>query len=493
MKTIPRINFITIAVMFLFQPLIAQEKKQEDTLLEGMHSITSQEMFDYVKELASEKYQGRLTGTAGYDSAAAWLAGHFEKWGLKPFGEKNTYYQNFKVPYTSVLKEGRVSLHMNEGGDVIHKHYDYVNEYMPGSTSDSGEVTAEIVYAGYGITAPELGYDDYKDVDVEGKIILIEREVPLNHRKNPGEFKKWTPYSYHQYKLKNAVEHGAVGMLYNYGPLANPNNAFSEGYIYSHIGDSAVRDIFAGTGRTHDEVIKEIKENLKPRSFNTNKKVTIVNHTQHFANGRGSNVIGFIEGSDPELKEEAIVVSAHLDHLGYCHEMIPGANDNASGVAAIMGVARALKEHEVSLKRSVVFVAFGAEEQGILGSEIYVKNAPVSLEKTVGLLNLDGVGVGDKIGVTAGKNYPELFEVVQEANDEYVHRELNPNEYLNITRPRLDAVRFMSAGVPSLSFYAYGKKSVYHRPGDDVDLITPEIMEDMSQLLYISVIKLANR
>jgi hypothetical protein len=328
---------------------------------------------------------------------------------------------------------------------------------------------------------------------VEGKIVLMEREAPLNPGDDPGRFKKWEPYSRHQYKLKNAVRHGAAGMLYNYGPIVNPNNAYAPGFIYSHVGDTVVSDLFAGTGRTHRQVNESIKKELKPQSFSTGKVVTITNQTEHFPEGKGSNVLGFLEGSDPELKDEVILVGAHLDHLGRCWELIPGANDNASGVAVMMGVARALSEYGVRLKRSVMFLAFGAEEQGIVGSKVYVDNPTFPLDKSYVLLNLDGVGVGNKIGVVAGKNYPEQYTFVEKINDQYIHRHLNPSEFLNISRPRLDAARFMTAGVPILSFYAYGAPSVYHRPGDDVDRITPEIMEELSQLIYMTVIEMANR
>jgi hypothetical protein len=487
------ILFITFLFISFSPDVFAQETKEDRRMLEGMHSISSHELHQYVKELTSPRFAGRLTGTAGYDSAAHWLARHFKCWGIQPLGDDKDYFQYFTIPYTLVKEGGGVTLHLSQGEETLHKHYDYVTEYMPGSTSDSGKITAEVVYAGYGVTAPELDYNDYADVDVEGKIVLLEREVPLNARKNPEEFKKWEPYSHHQYKLKNAVKHGAVGMLYNYGPIANPNNAFAEGFIYSHIGDSAVQDIFTGTGRKHEKTVKRIWKRLKPQSFQTGKTVTIENNTEHFPNGKGSNVIGFIEGSDPELKEEVIIIGAHLDHVGHCHEMIPGANDNASGVAVMMSVARALKEYEAPLKRSVMFLAFGAEEQGIYGSKIYLENPVFPLEKTIALLNMDGVGVGNKLGAVAGENYPELLEPVLEVNDRYIHRHIRSSEYLNITRPRLDAARFMSEGIPFLSFYAYGIRSPYHVPADNLETITPEIMEDMGQLLYFSVIKLANQ
>jgi hypothetical protein len=235
-----------------------------------------------------------------------------------------------------------VCLYIPHKNSTIKKYYRYEDEFIPGSNSGSGEVMAEVVYVRYGITAPELNYDEYQGVDVKGKIVLIEREVPISPDKGVDQLKKWRPYSFHQYKLENAVKHGASGMLYNYGLIGNPNNANNENLIYSHVGDSIVADIFTSTGRKYNEIIKNIKENLKPQSFNTNKVVTIKNISEHHPEGIGSNVIGILEGSDPELKNEFIIIGGLLGHLVRCYESMPGANDNASGVAVILGVAEAL-------------------------------------------------------------------------------------------------------------------------------------------------------
>lgn len=486
----------TVATCFLFLiPFIAkpQDQDPQNNIIAGMHSISSHILLDHVKELASGKYGGRLTGTAGYDSAATWLSGYFRKYKLKPGGDNGTYFQSFQIPYTLVFPGCEVLLQIPSGNDKILKHYRYISEFIPGSTSDSGAVTAPVVYAGYGITAPELDYDDFSGIDVAGKIVLVEPEVPVNPTSDPETFKKWEPYSYHQYKIKNIAGHGAAGMLYNYGPIANPNNSFIDGFIYSHVGDSVVSDLFRGTGKSHGELISSVMENLKPASFETGKTVTIRNNTTHHPNGTGSNVIGILEGNDPDLKKEAIIIGAHLDHLGYCYELMPGANDNASGVAILIEVMRALKEFEIQLKRSVVFTAFGAEEQSVVGSKVYLEKPPFSPENTIGLLNLDGVGVGNRITALGGKNFPELYSAINNANEQFVHRQLLAANFLNITRPRLDAARFEKAGVPVLSFSTGGVPSVYHQPGDDVDTITPEIMEDLAQILYLGITGLANR
>jgi hypothetical protein len=481
-------------LLFLISVLIPVRSQElsETTVVNAMHSISSHDLLKYVEIQCDERYQGRLTGTAGYQACAEWLADEFSEWGIAPAGEKGGWFQWFKVPYTMVLPDCGVTIHipLKNGGNIM-KSYKYVTEFMPGSTSGNGEITAEVVYAGYGITAPELGYDDYKGIDVKGKIIIIERESPVNPSAGAEKFNPWYEYSFHQYKHANAIKHGAIGMLYNYGPIANPNNAYSKDFIYVHVGDSVVKDIFSGTGKVHGEIVGTIDKTLKPQSFNTGKVVTIKMSTAHFPEGRGSNVIGLLKGSDPELSKEAIIIGAHLDHLGMCYEMIPGANDNASAVAVMMGVAKAIAINKIPLKRSVLFVAFGSEEQGLLGSKAFVTDPIVPLEKSV-LLNMDGVGIGQGINAAAGKDFPVLWSFIEEANKKYIHRTLVTGSFPNLGRPRLDAAILMRAGVPSLSFSTFGSLNYYHVPMDNLEIIKPEIMEDMAQLLFVSVVEMAN-
>jgi hypothetical protein len=487
-----RIQASLLFLYFFILTTAQGEDQKERTLVNAMHSISSHDLLEYVKIQCDDKFQGRLTGTPEYQVCAEWLAGEFLKWGISPGGENGTWFQWFEVPYTLIYPECGVTLHISVAnkGEIL-KPYKYVSEYMPGSTSGNGEITAGVVYAGYGITAPELGYDDYADIDVKGKIILIEREAPVSPTAGAEKFKPWYNYSFHQTKLENAVKHGVAGMLYNYGPIGNPNNSYDANFIYVHVGDSVVHDIFSGTGKDHDKIIRNINKNLKPQSFNTGKLVTIKMTTSHNARGRGSNVIGLIKGSDPELGKETIIIGAHLDHLGKCFDIIQGANDNASAVAVMMGVARALAESKFPLKRSVMFIAFGSEEQALLGSKAYVKNPVMPLNRSI-LLNMDGVGIGHSINANAGKDFPILWSFIEDANKKYIHRNLTTNSFPNLGRPRLDASIFMSAGVPSLSFSTFGSANYYHIPQDNIDIIKPEIMEDLAQLLFVSVIEMAN-
>ncbi|MGQ9800725.1 MAG: M20/M25/M40 family metallo-hydrolase [Candidatus Saccharicenans sp.] len=494
---------LVLALTLSQTTILAQPRPGDDSqkLLRVFHGISSNTLFEYVKELTSDKYTGRLTGTPGYNLSADWVISLLKKWGVEPAGDNGTYLQAFPNPYTLILDRGEVSMQLKVGKSdpknqaIVKKYYLYEDEYFPGGTSASGEITAEVVYVGYGITAPELGYDDYQGVDVRGKIVLMENEVPYSPDKDPEVFKKWRPYSFHQYKLQNAAAHGARGMLYYYGPICNPNNDYIEGFIYSHVGRSVVDDIFAGTGRTYQATVEKIRTALKPQSFATGKVFTIKNKTEHHPEGIGYNVLGKISGSDPVLKDEVIIIGGHLDHLGLFPELMPGANDNASAVAVMLGVAEAIMKSEVKPKRTILLAFFGAEEQGVKGSEYYVQHPVFPREKTVGLINMDGVGSGERIFALAGKNFPWLYAPFEKANASYLHREMGTNYWANLTRPRLDAARFMDVGLPSLSFSTSGLRlpyPTYHNTRDNISLINPEILEDMARLVFLAVMELAS-
>lgn len=472
------------------------DQLSEDNLMAVMHSISTLTLYDYVRELSSEKYDGRLTGTQGFNQAAQWMADLFKRWNIKPGGDKGTYLQNFPNPYTLVLPGDEISLQIQlANGDVIRKPYLFETDFFPGSTSDGGTVTAEVVYVGFGITAPELNYDEYKGVDTRGKIVLVEPEVPISPDREADEFKRWRPYSFHDYKVKNAKSHGAAGMIYNYH-IANPNCVFIKDFILTYVGPSVVNDLFAGTDKKHDTLLERIRTAKEPVSFATGKTATIKNTTEYHPEGIGANVIAFLEGKDPVLKNEAIIVGGHLDGLGRNPELMPGANDNASAVAVTMGVAEALGRSAVPLKRSVIFILFGAEEQGVKGSEYYLAHPLMPNDKIKGFINLETVGRGERINGGGGKNYPQLWEFFDRNNRKYVHRPINAGFSANLARPRQDAAHFMWAGIPTISFGTSGGPrlpyATYHTTRDSIDIITPDIMVDLSRLVFLAIVEMAN-
>jgi hypothetical protein len=471
-----------------------QREFSEEALLKAMHGISSHTLYNYVNELSSEKYEGRLTGTRGYDDAAQWGADLFKLWNLRPLGDRGSYFQDFPNAYTLVLDGGEVTLHVPVGKrDTLRKSYRYEDDFYPGSTSDAGSVTADVVYVGYGISAPELGYDDYHDVDVKGKIVMMEPEIPVSPDKQPELFRKWRPYSFHDYKMKNAFAHGVAGVLYNYH-IVNPNCVFIRGLVISYVGKSVINDVFLGTGKTRDTLVQRIRRNLAPVSFSTGRTATIRCTTEHHPEGIGRNVLAFLEGSDPALKNEVIIVGAHLDHLGKNHLLMPGANDNASGAAVLLGCAEAIAQTSGLTKRSVLFILFGAEEQGVKGSEYYLAHPPIPNARVKGFINLESIGRGEKLSVGAGKNYPQLWDVVDRNNRKYIHRSIVADSTANLGRPRQDAAHFLRANIPTIGIGTYGAKplpvATYHTTHDKIGYITPEILEDITQLVFLSVVEM---
>jgi hypothetical protein len=493
-EKIPR---FLLFILFLFLIILPTGwAKTKNPLVEkiqrGWRNITSPLLMGYIQELCSEKYAGRLTGTKGYNDSASWLAERLAKWQLKAGGDNGTYFQDFPDPYTLVLPGAELSLQLPvKEGKAQSKFYEMEKDFFPGSTSASGEVTAEVVYVGYGISAPELNYDEYRGLDVKGKIVLVEVEVPLDPGKQAAEFAKWKPYSFHQYKVQNAKVHGAAGMIYHYH-IANPNCLYIKDLILTYVGTTVVRDIFQNSGKNYDQIVKKIKQTHREQSFATGKIVTLKNITEHHPEGVGKNVIAYMEGSDPLLKNETMILAAHLDHLGYNPLLLPGANDNASGVAVVMAVAESLAHFELRPCCSIAFVFFGAEEQGVRGSEFYLQHPPEMLKNVKALINLDGVGRGKKLMALAAKNYPELWKHFTAANSTLVHTAMSAEYFHNRARPRLDAARFMWAGVPTISFSANGAPdlpySTYHTSHDAPDIITPEIMVDLSRLIFSAVV-----
>jgi hypothetical protein len=264
----------------------------------------------------------------------------------------------------------------------------------------------------------------------------------------------------------------------------------------TNAGPSVANDIFAGTGKKHDAILERIRTTKQPASFATGKTMTIANTTEHHPEGIGANVIGYLEGKDSALKNEAIIIGGHLDGLGRNPVFMPGANDDSSAVAVTLGIAEALAKSAMPLKRSVLFVLFGAEEQGVKGSEYYVAHPFIPNEKVTGFINLERVGRGDQINGAGCSNFPTLWEFFDRSNHRYIHRLVRPGFATNLVRPGQDAAPFMGVNVPTISFSASGGMplpySTFHTTRDTIDNITPDIMVDLARLIFLSIVEMAN-
>jgi Predicted aminopeptidases len=472
----------------------AQTTTEPDVTTKVLHNVSDSELREWLGYFVSEECRGRLTGDIGFDRAANYAANLFEEWGLEPLGDNGTYFQKFDHPYVEVKHGGSFTLHIPVGKDWVEKTYDYPENYMAGGTSDNGELNKlDLVYVGYGITAPELGYDDYKGIDVRGKIVVCERDIPYQGRE-PELQKAWMPYQYHSFKMSNAVKHGAAGMLY-VTVTANPNPGWNKDFIYACISENVAKDIFAGTGKNHKETVEKMQKTLKPQSFPISKKADIKAVTEYHPDGIGYNIIGMIRGTDPTLEAEVIMAGGHLDHVGMMPVLIPGALDNASGSVIVMGAAKALATSGFKPKRTCIFILYGAEETGLIGSQFFVDNPKVPLENIKTLFNIDMLGNGYGLVAGAAQKFGTSLDYVEKANSEFVKRafrtRLEANEI--ITRPRTDGAVFFRAGVPVISLNAFGATGnhPYHHPGDVKELINFDIVRDAVKLLSTTMMELS--
>ena len=490
-------RFITLLAAIACSVLTYAQDADEQLLLKHFHSISSEEIAGWMAEICSPEFNGRLAGTPEYLAAAEWVADKMSEWGIKPAGDKGTYYQWFDHPYTVVNDKGVLQLHLpQKDGTTVMKSYSAPSDYYPGMNSGNGEATAEVVFVGYGVTAPELNYDDYKGIDVRGKIVLMNRDVPYKDVRNP-EYAKWVRYCYHQYKSENAAEHGAAGMLYIDGNSANPNISYLENLVVCGIGPEPLADIFAGLGKDNKTLLEQVDKTFKPASFATGKTMTIRANTTRHPEGRTCNVVGMIEGSDPVLKDEVIIIGGHLDAVGNAGGLlVAGGYDNASGIIDIMAAAKALSESGIKLKRTLLFLMIGAEETGLRGSKFYTKNPIFPKEKTVTYINLDMVGNGTGLALSASATCAGLTDYFKRANDKYIHRPMRVSTSAGsfYGRPRSDGLVFLADGFRTMGISTTdGVKPVYyHLPGDDETAVTPEIMEDVAKLIYLSFIDMAN-
>ncbi len=486
-----RFIFLFASLILLISPKTEAQQSHEIDL-SAFHGISSHDLLDYAAELSSDKYQGRLSGSPAYELAARWVADQLLGWGLKPGAGDGTFFQWFPNAWTDVLSPGSVKIMPKPGTVGQPKMLRFPDDFFPGSNSASGTIEGEVVYAGFGISAPELDYDDYAGIDIKGKIIMIEPGVP--YTKNDSLLTWWEPYSYHRYKFQRAKELGATGLLY-VGLTANPNTSYLDEFVYAHISEAIAEELMEGTGEKFSDLKSKITKNMEPYSFLTGRKVAISASTKHYPDSRSCNVIGVIEGADPVLKHEAIIIGAHLDGVGSPGMVFPGALDNASGVAVLLGAARALATSDIKPARSVVFAFFGGEECGLYGSKAYVEEQMWPKENTLFMINLDMVGNGTGFHLSGGLSFPGIFQHFETANRKYLHRELRSSEVRpSFGRPRTDGAIFEKAGYPTLQLWTTGtvKPVYYHHPLDNIDGLTPEIMEDAAKLLYISVLKTAN-
>ncbi len=460
--------------------LKAQHGKMSKEIMDVFHSISSDEIMEYVHELCKEEYNGRLAGTGEYMKCAFWCAERLCDFGLEPAGDDGSYLQHFRMPTTSLI-DCRLKKVGNE------QAYVFPRDFSPGMNSDSGKVeNAEVVYVGYGITAPEYGYDDYEGIDVKGKIVIIERGIPYRDKDEKKRFDLYMRYASESYKLPQALRKGAAAVLL-VGKLAHTGIAFSKGMIYTHVDPSMVDELVTKAGYTRDGLKKQIGEKQKPCSFYTGCRLNMEVVTRHYPYATTCNVIGVIKGVDTT---SSIVLGAHLDHLGNNGLMFPGALDNASGVALQLAVAKALAASGIKPEKNIVFAFFGAEERGIKGAIHYLNHPTFPLDKTMCMLNIDMVGNGNGLSVWGAESFPAVAKIFAGVNDRWLHRDFEVTPYERaVSYSQADGDEFSKRGIPALYIATTEelKPMYYHDPRDREETLTPEIMEDAARMLFLAL------
>lgn len=484
---------------------------------EPLKNITAGEMKRLITFLASDELKGRATPSPGLDSAAAYIAGEFKKSGVLPFN--GSYLQKIDFGITNLSPNNLFRIYKGDSKTELKLKDDFIPFLISGSSDYKGQ----IVFAGYGITAPEFSYDDYKGIDVQGKIVVV-----LKH--NPGELADNSPfkandrhlYFSNDYKVKNAKSHGAVGIIIVNDPL-NHLSIKPVGFSWPIMGGKNTADGSRRTIRNYEkeeiaavdagetfvncifgsvDKLKEIQSSIdskyQPASFEITNTLIELKIDMAFEPSPFSNVVGYVEGSDPKLKDECVIIGAHYDHKGLAPSYIPGkdriyngADDNASGTAAVIAAAKEFASLNKKPKRSVVFVLFGAEEIGGWGSKGYTYNPPIPIEKSVAMLCLDMISRNnrDSLSVGISTKTPDLIEINKLSNKK-VGFKIAPY-FADFVPGGSDHQSFQALGVPVMYFFADTHKD-YHQVTDEVQLIDAEKAARTARLVYYDALSIAN-
>ncbi len=492
MKVFKSLFIVLLFISFTSLTLssLNQEKKPgtgQVGLEEALAGIKPMEVYNYCKTISSEKFAGRLTGHEGYTAAAKWAAGKFREWGLSPLSETAGYLQAYPSPYT-VVEAAKMSLFLTPGAGGEAIELQVGKDFLPLLYTDSGDHRADLVFAGWGICAPGIGYDDYAGLDVKGKFVLCFRGTPDRSDK------RFTPYDYHRYRMKTAMEKGALGIFYIYPePLANPNGEWLEGFTPAIISYETADKLLKPKGFSAETLKAKLNEEKQPHSFQLDAQAHYQVKSHHFPTGTGYNVIGIIPGSDRQLKKKCLLIGGHFDHCGLHMGLhFPGANDNASGSAAVMEIARAFSQLTIKPKRTVVFVLFGGEEMGLTGSKYMAEHLPPGIKKVDSMFNFDMVGEGEGTICVMSKKRPHLEKALQVAAKQVPT--LRNTHYLGNIGPRSsDFAPFYLKGASCISFFSNGPHLHYHKTGDTIYRINPDIMADIARLAFLTGYLVADR
>ncbi len=464
----------------------------------------------HVQFLADDLLEGRAAGSKGFDTAAAYVVAQFRQLGLRPAGDADTFLQPVPLLEATAVLPGSAAQLARDDGTV---KFEYGKDFLPGADyfTANSTLSAPLVFAGFGIEAPELDYNDLDKLELNGRIAVVFDGAPARFANNARAY-----YSSTVDKYANLVRRGVIGIItidtrdgetgYPWeqrvaaswtpqmrwlGPDNQPVDAFPELKVRFRFSRSAAARLFEGASADINQAL-DVAAAGTPQGFDLPGSMTL-SATTGLRRTQSANVIGILEGSDPVLKREQIVITAHLDHLGRGapvngDSIYNGAHDNASGVAILLETARALAASGAHLKRSIVFAAVTAEERGDLGSDYLARHPSNARGRVVANLNIDmPLLVGPMLDFVAlGAEHSTLGPVARRAASEegYVLSPDNRPEEVNFIRS--DQFSFVRQGIPSLYVIGGYKsrfrdtdvdslvreylKNHYHQPSDDASL-----------------------
>jgi len=465
----------------------------------------------HVEFLAGDLLEGRATASRGYDIAAAYVAAEFRQCGLKPAGAPDSYYQTVPLlEATAVLPGSSAELVI----DGASHSFEYSTDYLPSADflSASSTLSAPLTFAGYGIAAPELGYDDYATLDLKGRIAVIFSGAPPSFPHNQRAY-----FSASNNKYAMLIEHGAVGAVIIDSPTdarrtpwersvamswrpqmrwldqaGKAQQTFEQLKLRFRFNDAAAARLFAGAERDFESVRNAIETTPVP-GFVLPGLLTL-SATTGLRKTESANVVALLPGSDPKLKDEYVVISAHLDHLGRGSavngdSVYNGAHDNAVGIGIMLEMARALNLSGVKPRRSLIFVAVTGEEKGLLGSDYFAQLPPmIAPGSLVANINVDMpmLFTPTEDLIAYGEEHSTLGASARAAAQNEGYR-LTPDPVPEqVSFVRSDQYSFIRQGIPAI-FLSAGDKSRdprtnaaelkrdfrenhYHQPSDDLSL-----------------------
>ncbi len=469
------------------------------SLVVAQDDITIPELKDHISYLASDELAGRKPGSDGGRKAAAYIRGQLKKTGARLLGDEG--YQYFDV-LVAIQAGPDNTLSFGKSKGIAGE------DFLPVSFTRDTLITAPVAFAGYGFDfeTDSLSWNDYDDVDVTGKYVMILRGGP------DSEDSAYDPYVSLRKKVLVARDHGAAGVLFVSGNTFDETDELMEinidqarvpaGLQVLHIKRSIADQLLEPANQVIDSLESELIDRKTPHSFEIPLEITAQTEIvrEHV---KTQNVVAYLEGSDPLLKNEYVIIGAHYDHLGMggpgsgsrrpdTSAIHNGADDNASGTAAIVEILEKIAANKDQLKRSILFIAFGAEEMGLLGSKYYAEHAITDLKKATFMINLDMIGgynrEDEAVTIGGTGTGDGLSEMVRNfASDRGIEIKESTEGY-----GPSDHSSFYAKDVPVLFFFS-GTTEFYHTPADDVDKIEFDGLKAITDLVYDMVFDIANR